>query len=53
MGAVMFNRRKITLLVGVAIAILVWLSTDLFGMAPAKTNPAIVAEHSMAGSESR
>lgn len=32
MGAIMFTRRKITLIVGVAIAILVWLSTDLFGM---------------------
>lgn len=32
MGALMFTRRKITLIVGVAIAILVWLSTDLFGM---------------------
>jgi hypothetical protein len=33
MGAVMFKSRKITLLVGIAIAVLVWLSTDLFGMA--------------------
>lgn len=32
MGATMFTRRKITLIVGVAIAVLVWLSTDLFGM---------------------
>jgi hypothetical protein len=32
MSAIMFTRRKITLIVGVAIAVLVWLSTDLFGM---------------------
>jgi hypothetical protein len=32
MDAVMFTRRKLTLIVGVAIAVLVWLSTDLFGM---------------------
>lgn len=33
MGADMLNRRKITLLVGIAIAVLVALSTNLFGMA--------------------